>query len=98
MIEYSTNWMGPISIKWYEERGLDRKEVSYSAGRIDIYGLDPSKYYAGKSEYGLEPMLTEDWNNLSDFLLTLKTKSLLSKGELLDMFEKEYGKITYAVK
>ena len=25
MISYSTNWMGPININWYRERGLTRK-------------------------------------------------------------------------
>jgi len=25
MITYSTNWMGPVTMKWYRERGLTRK-------------------------------------------------------------------------
>ena len=25
MISYSTNWMGPINMNWYRERGLTRK-------------------------------------------------------------------------
>lgn len=25
MISYSTNWMGPVNMKWYYERGLTRK-------------------------------------------------------------------------
>lgn len=25
MISYSTNWMGPVNMKWYRERGLTKK-------------------------------------------------------------------------
>lgn len=25
MVTYSTNWMGPVNIKWYSDRGLTRK-------------------------------------------------------------------------
>ena len=25
MVTYSTNWMGPVSMKWYSDRGLTRK-------------------------------------------------------------------------
>jgi hypothetical protein len=27
MIRYSTNWMGPVSIAWYQERGLTKMAV-----------------------------------------------------------------------
>ena len=27
MITYSTNWMGPINLRWYEERGLTEKKT-----------------------------------------------------------------------
>lgn len=27
MISYSTNWMGPINLNWYRERGLTKKKT-----------------------------------------------------------------------
>ena len=78
MVTYSTNWMGPASMKWYSDRGLTRKvsevleqdqkfgdlkagdtctyeeiTTNYSCGRIDIYVLDPEKFYSGCDEYSL---------------------------------------------
>ena len=97
MITYSTNWMGPISLSWYEERGL-LKEGSveptayYSAGRIDIRGLELEKFYSGWDEYGLRPMHTEDWVALTDWLSKLTTETKLSHNELIEMFENNYGK------
>lgn len=119
MISYSTNWMGPLQAKWYEERGLmeqitktaesefvaslwgigvgDAYTVShpttiYSGGRIDIYGLPPDEYYAGTSEYGLPIMCGEDWNALSDWLEDFASEELLSYDELIETFEKHYGR------
>ena len=84
MINYSTNWMGPINQQWIEEHG-----DYWSAGRIDIYGV-PGEHYP--IEYGLPIMHTEDWNALSDFLSDLTTPEKLSYDELVYMFEYEYGK------
>lgn len=96
-VTYSTNWMGPISLSWYKERGL-LKEGSvepttyYCAGRIDIYGLDENEYYNGQHEYGLRPMHGEDWNALSDWLDDLETDELMSYGDLIEAFQLWYGK------
>ena len=71
---------------------------NYSCGRIDVYGLDQDKYYAGMREYGLSPMLTQDWNKLQDWLDEVTTETLLTYKELISQFEKDYGKpITGAV-
>ena len=91
MITYSTNWMGPVSIRWYEERGLDHKRIQYCCGRIDIRD-DSEQGYAGWDEYGLSPMPAEDWNALSDFLWDLTTEYKLGYNELIEMFEQHYGK------
>jgi hypothetical protein len=123
MITYSTNWMGPISIDWFRERGLtriittnvtselqrdilrdsrpdieigdtfEREEITvyYSAGRIDIRGLDESEFYNGCGEYPLAPMHGEDWNALSDWLDDLETHHLWTKEQLLYTFELENG-------
>ena len=116
MIHYSTNWMGPVSMDWYRERGLTRQvsEVierdqafgflkagdtwtyeditePYACGRIDI--RDSSKEgYDGWDEYDLEPMHSEDWNALSEYLWDLTTDTQLSYDELIAGFEEHYGK------
>ena len=110
MISYSTNWMGPIATRWYEERDIpfEIRETSgkilpkteykhflesYSCGRIDIYGLDEQEYYAGKNEYGLAPMLTEDWNALGDWLDNTEDEYIvMTYKELIHQFENHYGK------
>ena len=108
MISYSTNWMGPVSTRWYEERDIPfelRKTSgkilpvveykhfleSYSCGRIDIYGLDEDEYWCGKSEYGVAPMLTEDWNAFGDWLDNIKDESLITYKELIRQFEEHQG-------
>ena len=89
MISYSTNWMGPINMQWYEERGL-LKEGSvepttyYSAGRIDIYGV-PGEHYP--LEYSLAPMLGEDWNDFSDWLEGFETQELWEFEKLIACYE-----------
>ena len=93
-VTYSTNWMGPVGIKWYSDRGLthhDEITTYYPCGRIDIRGLDPEKYWNGWDEYSLAPMHGEDWNALSDWLDELKTKTKLSYDELIERFEAETG-------
>ena len=109
MITYSTNWMGPIATRWYEDRNIpfEIRETSgkilpkteykhflesYSCGRIDIYGLDESEHWGGKSEYSVAPMRTEDWNKLSDWLDELETYELATYEELIDQFEHYIGK------
>tara|TARA_R100000541_G_scaffold58996_2_gene71369 strand:+ start:4330 stop:4698 length:369 start_codon:yes stop_codon:yes gene_type:complete len=104
MIHYSTNWMGPIATRWYEERNIpyvlkktsgkilpavEYKDFteSYSCGRIDIYGLDESEYWGGKSEYGVPVMKTESWNLLSDYLNDYESSELVSYEDLIEDFE-----------
>ena len=113
MITYSTNWMGPVATRWYEERDIpfEIRETSgkilpkteykhflesYSCGRIDIYGLDEQEYYAGKNEYSLSVMRTEDWNALGDWLDKLETDELMPYDLLIERFEEHYGKIRWS--
>ena len=96
MITYSTNWMGPINLHWYEERGLLEADgvstkINYSAGRIDIRD-DTKQGYDGWDEYSVAPMHTEDWNALGDYLWDLTTEELLSYNTLIEQFEIHYGK------
>jgi hypothetical protein len=63
----------------------------YSCGRIDI--RDSSKEgYDGWDEYALDPMHAEDWSALGDYLWDLTTETQLSYNELIESFEKHYGK------
>ena len=116
MIHYSTNWMGPVNMDWYRERGLTKmvsefierdqafgyfkagdtwtyEDITepYACGRIDI--RDSSKEgYDGWDEYDLEPMHSEDWNALSEYLWDLTTETQLSYDDLIASFEEHYGK------
>ena len=94
MITYSTNWMGPISIDWYRDRGLlhESGEVTtyFSAGRIDIRD-DTKQGYDGWHEYALPPMHGEDWNAFSEWLDTLCTEELWPYDKLISEFEDFYG-------
>jgi len=96
VITYSTNWMGPVNLHWYEERGLLEADgvtptIQYSAGRIDIRD-DSKPGYDGWHEYGVAPMHGEDWNALSDYLWDLTTEELVPYNTLIEQFETHYGK------
>ena len=76
----SSGRLGPIKeYKSYTE--------SYSCGRIDIYGLDENEYYAGKSEYRVSPMRTEDWNDFGEWLAKIECKVQIRYDTLIHMFE-----------
>ena len=94
MISYSTNWMGPISLDWFRERGLtqmvgDLEDVTeyWCGGRIDIYGLDEVEYYGGRHEYSLPIMDGVSWNLFSDWLDNYETIELKTYEQLLSAFE-----------
>lgn len=116
MIRYSTNWMGPVSIQWYRDRGLtkiitrtmvedskitDRKKGEeyseevitelYSTGRIDIRGMDRGGDRID-DEYGLAPMRSKDWYELSNWLDTVETDFVWKKEDLLYNFERFIGR------
>ena len=88
MVTYSTNWMGVVSTRWYEERGLDHKQVQYCCGRIDIRD-DSKEGYDGQDEYSVAPMTAESWNILSDWLWDLETEEVVGYYRLIEMFEQQ---------
>jgi hypothetical protein len=71
---------------------IETVHTHYAGGRIDIRGLDEEEFYNGWGEYALPIMHGEDWNALSDWLDTLTTDTLLSYNDLIEKFEKYYGK------
>ena len=92
MITYSTNWMGPVNMQWFEERGLvENNEITtyYSGGRIDIRGVPDEPWGL---EYSLPIMHGEDWNALGEYLWDLETEELLPYDTLIEQFETHYGK------
>ena len=101
MITYSTNWMGPINLHWYEERGLLEADgitptIRYSAGRIDIRD-DSKEGYDGWHEYSVAPMHGEDWNDFGDWLEEYPTEELWEFDDLIAQYEEDSGtKIRWA--
>jgi hypothetical protein len=69
---------------------LEEIAISYSGGRIDIYGVPDEPY---PIEYGLPIMRTEDWNDFSDWLDDLQTEELLSFEDILERYFVETGRI-----
>ena len=90
-VRYSTNWMGPINKQWYEERGLEL--WTYAAGRIDCRGEDLGQF---GDEIGLPPMYREDWHRFSAWLDTFETDFMWSLEELVELYERNNPKITWA--
>ena len=103
-VTYTINWMGPVSTRWYEDHNIPyviteghKDFTSYSGGRIDIRGLDEGEYWCGWHEYDLSPMLSEDWDALSDWLYNMQTEELWERDKLIEHLQYWYGKeITWA--
>lgn len=105
-IRYSTNWMGPISIDWYRQRGLTKPALirvldqdietveiteSYSAGRIDVN--DGSDY---GDEISLPPMRSDDWHTFSEWLETFETDDVWTLDQLVELYERANPKIRWS--
>lgn len=91
MINYSTNWMGPISLNWYMERGLDYEKDRYCCGRIDIYGTDDPY----PQEMSLPMMKESDWYSFSEWLFDIHTETVYNLDMLVEMYEKTNPKICW---
>ena len=87
MIQYHTNWMGPINENWIAKHGN-----GWSAGRIDIYGVPDEPWGV---EYGLPPMRTEDWNDFSDWLQDFETEELWELEDIIARYEETHRKIRW---
>jgi hypothetical protein len=89
MISYSTNFMGPISLEWYRDRGIDHKLQQYAGGRIDVYGVSEDDYYEGRTAIGLPIMKVQCFNSLSAFLKQFTSSMLLSYDDLIMLYYAE---------
>jgi len=92
-VNYSTNWMGPISLSWYEERGLDYNTEPYSAGRLDFYNPTIDSKYP--DEMSVPPMRSEDWHRLSEWLDNFESDTVLTLCEIVAEYEKTNPKIRW---
>lgn len=91
MVRYSTNFMGPVSLQWYRDRGIPFKDkvtptVMYAGGRIDVYGLSEDSYYNGTTELYLPIMTASSFNSLSTFLSKFNSSSLLRYDDLITTY------------
>jgi len=92
--------MGPVTLWWYEERGLlnDKREITehYSCGRIDVRGGNTDTYYG--DEIGVPPMRSEDWETFGAWLETFETDDMWNLKQLVLMYERFNPKIRWANK
>ena len=51
MITYSTNWMGPVTVQWYRERGLTKTETKTA--------IEDSMFYKPGDIYTSETITTQ---------------------------------------
>lgn len=86
-VRYRTNWMGPVSLKWYEDRGLDYKQDRYCCGRIDFWNpYDDSEY---PEELNVPLMRAEDWARLSEWLDKFETDEVWEFCQIVWLYEKD---------
>lgn len=91
MISYSTNFMGPISLQWYRNRGIpfvdkSTPAVMYAGGRIDVYGVSEDDYYEGKTAISLPVMTASSFNAFSTFLSNFKSDTILNYDQLVTLY------------
>jgi len=65
----------------------------YSCGRIDCRGEGLGPF---GDEIGLSPMLAEDWGRFSKWLSTFETDFMWNLKDLVELYERENPKITWA--
>ena len=105
MITYSTNFMGPISVKWYEDNKIPYQSITrinpYTGNKTTIKKF--MKQYAGGrldvngtgepfgQEIGVPIMEAESWNELQEFLWTFSSDKVLTLEQIVQALEDETG-------
>jgi len=89
MINYSTNWMGPIATRWYEDRNIPF-EIRETSGKIlpkTEYKHFLESYSCGRIDiYGLDE--DEYWGGKSEYAVApMRTEDWNAFGEWLDKLE-----------
>ena len=100
MISYSTNWMGPINIQWYKDRGLTKEAEPRWSELLQktIQPTEITEHWAGGridirgtdnpygDETGLPIMHGEDFACFSDWLNGYKTEEIQNFKEILKAY------------
>ena len=91
MVYYSTNWMGPIATRWYEERNIPFVWKKTSGKTIPVieYKEFLESYSGGRIDiYGLSE--EEHWGGKSEYGLdVMKTEDWNRFSDFLDDLETE---------
>jgi len=100
MITYSTNWMGPISLSWYEDRGLlgnpeprwsdfFKKEIVHKP-ILEEYSAGRIDIYGTDNDYpeemSLPTMASVHWHRFSHWLDNYKTEEVQNLDRLLSAY------------
>lgn len=81
MIYYSTNWMGPINLKWLKDNGFD-----WRGGRIDVRGDNLGPY---GEEIGVPVIDSDSWYKLQEWCHTYRTEEI--DWDILNTFQNNTG-------
>ena len=89
MISYSTNWMGPVSTKWYEDRQIPFS-IAFTSGiifNVTEYKEYTESYSCGRIDiYGLDS--EEYWGGKHEYSLSvMRTEDWNALGDWLDKLE-----------
>jgi uncharacterized protein YecA (UPF0149 family) len=92
MVTYSTNWMGPVSTKWYEDRNIPsvtRSFIHTRTGEEVIYEEYAESYSCGRIDiYGLDEQ--EYWCGRHEYgLAPMRTEDWNKLQDWLDQLETE---------
>lgn len=91
MITYSTNWMGPVSTKWYEDNEIPYvlKKTSGKVLPVTEYKEYTESYYGGRIDiYGLSE--EDHWGGRSEYGIGLmKGESWNKLSDFLDNYKTE---------
>ena len=99
--------MGPVSLDWYQSRGLTEKtkirlfngedtEIDmitqrWAAGRIDAYGTEDPY----PQEISVPLMSGEDWVRFSEWIRGVRTDEVYTLEQLVEIFEQTNPKISW---
>ena len=109
MISYSTNWMGPISMNWFRQRGLTKKQEPRWSELLDrmITPEDITEQWMGGridvrgtdnpygDELGLPIMNGKSYGAFDVWLRSFKTEEMWSLDQLVEEYEKTHPKIVW---
>ena len=105
MITYSTNFMGPISVKWYEDNKIPYQSITRinpNTGNKTTIKKFMKQYAGGRLddngtgepfgvELGVPIMESESWNILQEFLWTFTSEEVLTLQQIVQALEDETG-------